>query len=513
MSKMYETKRLERELLYVLLNDRMILRRVIPKLRVEWMSDNSRAFILEHIQTAYVEFKSLIKQETLEYEVDKAFDDVHEINRIKDYKDEIQIVLNSQPEEKIDFIIARLEESQIADNVKSILENAYDSLNEGDIAQAVSCIKTGSVGLQTNKKDKQVIALHADSAQWIKQINDRRDYPEKYAGIPTGFKKFDELTGGLFAAELTIIFGLAGKGKSTIMKNIGVRVKDAGYNVLHIANEENEFQFQSKYHSLASGISYNKFKRGTFTDKEFDEWQDKNKNSIEAKGELYCREIPQNTDISVVESIYLELQQKGIRIDIIIIDYMDLMTSIATPYSEWDEQGKVTRDCKQLAIDCDIPILTCTQARQEAEKEELKDNPFLTAADMFGTKQKAHTANTLIGLVNKTATVGVAERDVNEQNLHKVVFCVCKNRDGPNFVFKQSVIPDIGLLMEDDSDENDELAKKSLEMANGVEKMEEKLDSVNDNALQKYGKQNSQTKKELSKIQLLMNEIKTKKKE
>jgi len=66
----------------------------------------------------------------------------------------------------------------------------------------------------------------------------------------------------LFAAELTIIFGLAGKGKSTVLKNIGSNVRKSGLNVLHVTNEENEFQVQTKYHSLESRIEYYKFKRG-----------------------------------------------------------------------------------------------------------------------------------------------------------------------------------------------------------------------------------------------------------
>ena len=100
---------------------------------------------------------------------------------------------------------------------------------------------------------------------------------------------------------------------------------------------------------------------------------------------------------------------KGVHVDVIVIDYLDLMKPIGTAYSENDEQGKITSDLKQLAINCHCPVITATQAGTQSEKQEKKAKPFLTSADVFGTKRKVHSANCLIGIVNQTATIGVGE--------------------------------------------------------------------------------------------------------
>jgi len=504
MDRMYNTTQLERELLYTLLNDRMTLRRVHPKIKLDWMSNDKRLMILENIKKVYSDHHSLITQDSLNFEIDKKFDESLEHNRIQDYKNEITIVFKNKPSEKIDFIIEKLEESQVADGVKSIIEDAFVSLEQGDIKEAVNLIKQGSINLVSNKQQSRIIALHNDSKEWREEIENRRLYPERYAGCATGLKIFDKLTGGLFPAELTIIFGLAGKGKSTIMKNIVSNIKDNSYNVLHIANEENLFQVQTKYHSLRSRIEYNKFKRGTITDEETTDWEIKNTKFDKEQGEIYVKEIPQNTDASLIESAVLELKQLGIEIDVICVDYMDLMTSIATPYSEWDEQGKVTRDLKQLAINCNLPVLTCTQAGTHTEKEESKDKPYLTAGDMYGTKQKSHTANTLIGLVNKTSTVSMHERKMSEQNLHKVVFCVCKNRDGPNFSFSQQVLPEIGLLLDDDDPdaETSSLVEKATAMADGVEAIEKTQNGIR----KEYNENEDEISSLLNTVDIIMGE-------
>jgi hypothetical protein len=108
------------------------------------------------------------------------------------------------------------------------------------------------------------------------------------------------------------------------------------------------------------------------------------------------------------------------------------------------------------------------------EKQEKKESPFLTAADIYGTKRKAHVANCLIGIVNCTATVNVNERTEAERSRHKLWLCVPKNRDGAIFKFKQILNTHSGKLEDDDSEDPDDVtAKKTDELLKEVEAEEE----------------------------------------
>lgn len=238
-----------------------------------------------------------------------------------------------------------------------------------------------------------------------------------------------------------------------------------------MCNEENEFQVQTKYHSLQSRIEYGKFKRGNYSDEEFKQWQEFNQKEVAKGGDIYILEIPQQTDATLIEQAYHELKLQNIHIDVIIVDYLDLMAPAFKAYSENDEQGKVTNDLKQLAINCHCPVLTATQAGTQTEKQETKEKPFLTQSDIFGTKRKAHSANTLIGIVNQTATVGVSERSEEDKLRHRLVFCVPKNRDGACFTFRQLLEAEYGNIIED-PDDPDPVTVKLLERAEQM--MEEK---------------------------------------
>ena len=137
----------------------------------------------------------------------------------------------------------------------------------------------------------------------MQDIVNRKKDPDKYAGLKTGFTRFDKETGGLYPCELTMFFGLPGKGKSTVLKNICRRVSLNGHNVLFIHNEENDRQVETKFASLISGIPGWKFKRGKFSDEEYIKISDMLHNKGNA-GEIYRRYINQGVEAYVIERIF-----------------------------------------------------------------------------------------------------------------------------------------------------------------------------------------------------------------
>ena len=193
-----------------------------------------------------------------------------------------------------------------------------------------------------------------------------------------------------------------------------------------------------------------------------------------AQGAIYIYEFPQQTDATWIERAYHQLEMQGIHIDVIVVDYLDLMKPCEKAYSENDEGGKVTSDLKQIAINCNCPVITATQAGIQSEKQEKKDNPFLNQSDVFGTKRKVHSANCLIGIVNQTATAQAEELSVEQRRLHHLVLCVPKNRDGAVFTFRQVMDTKTGQFMEDDRKSPDEwyfqeMAKQALRMCDDTQ--------------------------------------------
>ena len=463
------TVNLERQLLHALLTDKLNLQRTMGRHRSDFFTNQSRLFIYDCISTMFNERRMTLNREQFDFEIQKRFDSVKDKTRIDDFSAEFDLVKNTPLTEELDSIIQNLEEVQLANSTEALIREAYAKLESGSYTEAADILKRKSIDLGSIQKENRIYNLHKDSDDWFEEVKRRKEHPETYAGIPTGFKEFDERTGGLFPAELTVVFGLSGKGKSTLMKAIACNIRKLGKNVLHCGNEENEFQMRSKYMSADSGTLYTPFKRGTYTDDEFASLKKYSEHERNANGAIYIYEFPQQTDATWIERAYHQLELQGIHIDAIVVDYLDLMKPCEKAYSENDEGGKVTSDLKQIAINCNCPVITATQAGIQSEKQETKEHPFLNQSDVFGTKRKVHSANCLIGIVNQTATAQANELGVEKRRVHHLVLCVPKNRDGAVFTFRQVVDTHTGQFMEDDGQSDDEhllraIANQALKM-------------------------------------------------
>ena len=85
------TTQLERELLKILLTDKLSLLKVAPKLKIEWMTGDKRPYLLETIKKAFSDFRSTITRKSLEYEIDKHFENQNPVI-VSDFKMELEII-------------------------------------------------------------------------------------------------------------------------------------------------------------------------------------------------------------------------------------------------------------------------------------------------------------------------------------------------------------------------------------------------------------------------------------
>lgn len=464
--KRIPTVTLERNILHYLVSSKVILQGSFNSCREEWFTCESRFTIFLMIGNNYEKNRNTLTETQFKFELDSLYPDPEESKR-KDVEAEYQIIKDNKPDDEVAVVISRLNEALLTADTEDLIMSAYEDIEGGDVEAAISKLKQGTLRLHKREEKNRVVSLWDETEDWIAEVINRKEHPEKYAGIPIGFKKFDDCTGGLFPAELTLIFGLSGKGKSTIMKQIGVNVRKQGYNVLHCGNEEDEFQIRTKYTAVETGVKYSHWKRGKFTEVEMRQYEEYVKEQRENNtGKLFVYNFPQQTDTTMIARQLMELKSQGVKIDLVIVDYLDLMSSIKKAYNENDEGGRVTGDLKQLAIDFHVPVLVCTQAGTQAEKQELREEAFLQASDVFGTKRKVHSANTLMGITNHTATVGAGSRDDSELKLHRLTISVPKNRDGPIFKFRLVIEVETGRVEIDEN--NDEIGKAMDEHAQQV---------------------------------------------
>lgn len=469
-----ETVDLERSLLSGLTN-LTVCRKHLQSVRREFFTSDTRSFIFQVIHDTFKNTRNEIKETVVLYEISKSIEPA----RQKYYISEWNLISQLNSIDPVETLIAQLDKAVVGKRMLQSMSDIIDLVNKGDIEKAITSYKRSAVDMNVGILSHPIVEI-TDSAHREKLIQDKKDNPDKYLGIRTGWKTFDDITGGLFPGEFTLVAGVTGLGKSTLVKQLAYNVatKNKNKNVLLVANEESQIQVETKFDSLITEMAYNDFKRAKLSDGQIQTWKEKLQ-EMKANpdiGRIFVKEVPAFTDVTLVEEAYRELEAKGIIIDVIVIDHLPHIVPIRAAYGEVDEKGKAASDCKQLAKDLNCALVVPSQAATEVEAKQTKGKRA-GKLDVYGGKGQIHVANTFI-IITKKGHVDDPNLEVWQQDV-VWLFDVKKQRDGACFCFTMRHFVNCGKVEEFDDKGFyvGKPAKIEEELVDAVEDMVGELDS------------------------------------
>jgi len=448
----FKTMEIQRHLLKILTTNKVLARPYILKVQPQWFT-GYRRLIFQLVQDLFKVTPSLLTKQLFEAEIAKLLPDPSQQADRDKYLTEWIIIQQATVHESIDALIEKLKEKEQIEAISKICEQTLGELKKGDIKAAASTLKNESIMLDTAFREEKPLINMTDIKDLDERIQDQQRDPAKYGGIRTGLGRFDHVTGGVFRAEMTLFAAITGVGKSTLLKQIGYNIvmgnqnprnpleRYPGKNVLHITNEEHQDQVRLKYCALFANLSFDLFKKATISDAELESWRRVMKELEQSQyGRLYIKDIGQHTTVAEIYQAFMELEQKGVRIDVVILDYMDHLSPMQKAFSENDEQAKIAWDCKGLSVDLNVPLITATQAATIVETKQEKGRRF-GKLDVYGSKRRIHASNTFVGVMvsgfddSQLIANGGDREDENACDKFWTAE-VCKDRDGRNFTFE-----------------------------------------------------------------------------
>jgi replicative DNA helicase len=431
MSSFHDTVDLERAFLKAVTSSVIMARTYIHQGREEMFTSDPRKFIFVLATMSLNDVNSLLTRQVYEYEVrSRSIDEA-------DFIGEWNMIDGVSSSDSPEALLAKIKDAETGRKALRLSEDAIDLLSKGRIKEAVAFLKREAMMIGGgDKSDRPMVAL-SDMTIRMNLYKDRLENPEKYQGLKIGFPTFDKFTGGLFPGELTLIAGVTGLGKSTLCRAIARNIVtlNPGKNVLHIGNEEYLEQIQYKYDALFMGVPYSDFKQAKLSDEALDRWQKFMQKGMQESGigQIFVKEVPAFTDVSLVEQQFRILENRGIPIHAIVIDHLPHVKPIEESWGENDERFKAAVDCKELARALRIPVITPTQAATEVEKKQTAGKRA-GKLDVYGSKGQVHVANTFLIITYR----GTDDTQQNVEDYLRDVFWLCdakKNRDGPPFYF------------------------------------------------------------------------------
>lgn len=265
----------------------------------------------------------------------------------------------------------------------------------------------------------------------------RRDYIEKAKnpslnrGILTQYKYFDYILNGAREAELWIIGGATGSGKSVWLNNLAVQMwmqentintdpssYTPGYNVVYFSLEMPFVPtFRRAMAKIANVPIYGL--RDASLNKEQSE-QVKRASEFIKKYPSNFRIIdcPRGVSVELMEQIYLEVCA-SFKPDVVFVDYLGLLQDRSVEGDDWLKLGKISADLHEFARVHSVPVITAVQLNRQSQNK--KDEGDSIGVHRFGRSSMiAHNANVCFQIESK-------EKDhwSNETIMHLI-----KNRDG-----------------------------------------------------------------------------------
>ena len=272
--------------------------------------------------------------------------------------------------------ISNIQKSDKHENLDFILKETQDYIKKTQLTSAimesVDIIKEGKEFDPIIDKFTSALNVSFDTdpgLDYNESLVERQEYYHKsITGIPTGIKSIDKtLNGGFMDKTLNVFLSVSGGGKSAMLVSVGANMLLKGKNILYITLEMSEKEIAKRFDANILAIDSR-------------ELRNTNKEEIEGKfnqvkdklGKLYIKEYPAggfNTLQlkSLVEDIH---NTKGVEFDIIIVDYLGLMSSYRTNLSKVGSYGlykSVAEELHGLSKTCiardriGIPILTAGQ--------------------------------------------------------------------------------------------------------------------------------------------------------
>lgn len=186
----------------------------------------------------------------------------------------------------------------------------------------------------------------------------------KIIGVPTGFNDFDQKTSGLHPSDFILVAARPSMGKTSFVLNIAqYAALHADASVAIFSLEMSKDQLVQRMLSSESNVELQKIRTGDLSE---DEWL----KLVEAAGPLsqapiYIDDTP---GISVMEmrSKARRLKiEKGL--DMIIIDYIQLMSGRGRIESRQQEISEISRSLKALARELSVPVVTLSQLSRAPE--------------------------------------------------------------------------------------------------------------------------------------------------
>ncbi|MBQ4513427.1 MAG: replicative DNA helicase [Anaerolineaceae bacterium] len=318
------------------------------------------------------------------------------------------------------IVLEKSQRRSLIEAGQKMIDLAYDG--KKDLKDVLGQAEQAVFDISEKRDRKEVVPIGDVLSDIYDKIRILYNQGEDIVGVPTGLADLDRLLGGFQKSDLIIVAGRPGMGKTgfmlTVLKNAALRAKKR---VAMFSLEMSNEQLVHRLISQQTGINTQKLRTGKLTNDDLTFFVE----AIDIFGEtkIFLDDTPAITPMALrTKCRRLHMEH---HLDLIIIDYLQLMSGDTGTDNRVQEVSSISRSLKMLAKELNVPVLTAAQLSRGVEKRGADSEPMLSDLRESGSLEQ--DADIVMFLHNPNA----GKEAENPELDGAVKLLVKKHRHGP----------------------------------------------------------------------------------
>lgn len=261
---------------------------------------------------------------------------------------------------------------ELIESATGIIHNCY-SQDQKNIEAVLDQAEKTIFEISNKKTSQSFVQLDIWLRKTFQHLSDIKGNAKGLTGIPTGYKKLNEMTSGFQKSDLLILAARPSMGKTSIALCLAEHAAQSGASVGFLSLEMSAEQITLRLLSSESGIPHHYIRNATISSQEWVELTNVAARLADMK--LFIDDSPMVTIMDVrTKARKLKAEHN---LDFLIVDYLQLIHSSRKHENRHLEVSEISRSLKALAKELNIPILALSQLSRAVDSR-MDKRPMLS---------------------------------------------------------------------------------------------------------------------------------------
>lgn len=236
--------------------------------------------------------------------------------------------------------------------------------DETDIDNVIGKAEQAIFEVTERRLNRDLMPIKDAVSDYFDHVSFMSRHQEEVLGVPTGFVDLDRMLGGLQRSDLLIVAARPGMGKTSWLNSIVMNAARQNQRAAIFSLEMSNEQLVQRFISAETHIPSHKLREGKLDEKDWAQF---------LAATQYMGTLPIYMDDTPALSTS-ELRTKARRLhleyglDLIVIDYLQLMTTPYRSENRVQEISYISRALKQLARELNVPVVSAAQLSRAVEQ-------------------------------------------------------------------------------------------------------------------------------------------------